>query len=600
MTDLYWRAPWWLLFVLYPLLLALLQRQMRRLSLRRYADPQLHAWVAVSGTAASSGRLQQLAMVLFWILLALALAGPRTPQVIPPEARPPQGSLIAVVDLSRSMDVGDMRRSRRAAAIDTLRAWINASHLPEIGLILFAGKEHLYLPPTADAVTLERFISQLPDIRLPTYGNQLAGALSSAGRLLQHAPGPQMVVVLSDGDLGAAAQARAVAPIEALIASGVTVNMLGFGGQKPSPVPSGLGGWLTDGDRQLLSARDDRWFGAMAARSGVGYLRVTPGESLALNRVWKHPPPRIADDKIDRVQWREWFQLPLAAALLLLLGALQRPNRSDRSGRLGHQHMGATAVVLLLIAFGVSEPLQAETTLEAAYHAYADGDYKSALKDYQNVPGYAGRYGEGSSCYRLKEYTCALAAFTDAAWRATTPEQRGRAAYNLGNVYFQLANYRQAVVLYEDAQAHGVALERAEYNLKFAKTLQEAVQHQLAVEAARRARLSVERKGENAIDVENAMAFDRRIGRPKGKPVDNISVDLATYENIEDLIRRGVAVARAVDDGDRHEQNNRWLEQPDAQQVMSASKLWKRLFEFEEGFQASLDRPRIIEGARPW
>lgn len=597
MLDLlvvYWRAPWWLLFVFYPLLLALLQQRLRRLSLRRYADPQLHGWVAVSGTAVSSNRRQQLAMGLFWLLLGVALAGPRSPLLIPAEAQPSQGSLIAIVDLSRSMDVADMKRSRREAAIDTLQTWASASNLPEIGLILFAGKEHLYLPPTADPVTLKRFISQLSDIALPTHGNQLAGALESARLLLQHAPKPHMVVLLSDGDLGAAAQAQATTPIEALIASDVTVTMLGFGGQKPAPIPSGVGGWLTADDRQVLSARNDQWFNAMAKRSGVGYLPVVSGEPPALERIWKHTPVRIADDKMERVLWREWFQLPLAAALLFLLGALQRPNRS------GYQRIGTTAVVLLLATFGMSEPLQAETTGEAAYRAYNNGDYKSSLKDYRSVPGYVGRYGEGVSCYRLKEYSCALDAFTDAAWRATTPEQRGRAAYNLGNVFFRLANYRQAVVLYEDAQVHGVALEQTEYNLSFARTLLKAVQRQLAVEAARHARLSVDLRGQSEIDVANVMAFDRRVGRRKGDPTDNLSADLATYANVADLIRRGVVVARAIDDGSRHVQNNRWLEQPDAQQVMSASKLWKRLFEFEEGFQVSLDRPRIRAGARPW
>lgn len=538
-------------------------------------------------------------MILFWILLSITLAGPRTPLLVPPDAQPPQGSLIAVVDLSRSMDVGDMGRSRREAAIDTLHNWANASHLPEIGLVLFAGKEHLYLPPTADPVTLKRFIIQLSDIRLPTHGNQFAGALESAGQLLQHAPKPHMVVVLSDGDLGAAAQAQASAPIEALLNSDVSVNLLGFGGQKPAPIPSGVGGWLTADDRQVLSARDEQWFNAMAMAkgSGVSYLPVAlddHGESIALERIWNHAPVRIAADKMDRVQWREWFQLPLAAALLLLLSAMWRSNRSS------HQRIGTTAVVLLLATLGMSEPLQAATMSETAYRAYTNGDYKNSLKHYRSIPGYIGRYGEGASCYRLKEYNCALDAFTDTAWHATTPGQRGRAAYNLGNVFFKLANYQQAVVLYEDARAHGVALEQAEYNLTFARTLLKAVQRQLVEDAANSARRSRDSGAQGERDLENVMAFDRQIGRLKDGSTDNLSADLATYANVEELIRRGVAVARAIDDGSRHAQNNRWLEQPDAQQAMSASKLWQRLFEFEEGFQASLDRPRVIEGDRSW
>lgn len=140
LQNLYWRQPWWLLFVFYPLLLALWQQRVRHLSLRRYADPQLYIWVADNSRAAATGRRQQLTTILIWILLGITLAGPRTPLLIPSEAQPPQGSLIAVIDLSRSMDARDMRRSRREAAIDTLQMWSDSDHLPEIGLILFAGK----------------------------------------------------------------------------------------------------------------------------------------------------------------------------------------------------------------------------------------------------------------------------------------------------------------------------------------------------------------------------------------------------------------------------------------------------------------------------
>lgn len=589
MADLYWRTPWWLLLALYPVVLGVLKHRLHVVTLRRYADPQLHAWVTVTGTVRSTSRLQQAAMVLFWILLAVALAGPRTPLVISPQAQPPRGTLITIVDLSRSMDVNDMGRSRKDAAMQTLRAWVNSSHLPEMGLVIFAGDAHLYLPPTAEREILDRFVTQLPDIRLPTHGNQLAGAFEIAGQLLRHAPRPHAVAVMTDGDLGASGQAAAVVPMEALIASGVEINMLGFGGQKPSPVPSGTGGWLSNEDRPVLSALDDRWFTSVAERTGVRYFRATSEETLSLDRVWMHSPPRIADDKADQVQWREWFQLPLVAALLVLMGVLQKSSR---------HRLGGMAVMLLIATIGMNEPVNAATAVEEAYRAFNNGNYEAALIAYRDVPGSEGRFGEGVSCYRLKEYTCALEALADAAWRARTPEQRGRAAYNLGNVFFQLGNYQQAVTLYEDTLAHGVAVERAKHNLTFARDLAEAVQRQLAAEAALRARISTDSR--TPTDAENKLAFDRRIAQRKDDPADSISADFTTSDDAEALIRRGVAFARAVDDSGEHVRTNRWIEQPDAPQAMSASRLWQRLFEVEAGFPVPLDRPRARKGVQPW
>jgi hypothetical protein len=68
------------------------------------------------------------------------------------------------------------------------------------------------------------------------------------------------------------------------------------------------------------------------------------------------------------------------------------------------------------------------------------------------------------------------------------------------------------------------------------------------------------------------------------------------------LVARGVERARlaASGDGAATQQPSRWLGRDDAVVETPGAVLWQRLFEIEEGFAVSPERPRVRPEERPW
>ncbi len=316
MSGWYWREPLWLLAAAYPLFLwAWSQRRRQRIRLG-YADAGLWPWVGAEAPRARGGGIRRVILALAWILLAVAAAGPRLPLEVPARARPPAGALLAVLDLSRSMEARDAGGSRRAAGLGLLRAWNDAPGRPPMGLLVFAGRAHLFFPPSADRPAVAHFLDQLPGLNLPTLGNDLAGALNLAGELLENIIGPRALVILSDGDLDDPARAQSEAAVSRLRARfAVDLSVVGLGGATATAVPDPAQGWLRVEGRPVVSRLETSWLKDLAQAGGGRYLTSSVEYPIALDEVWRAPPPRIAD--ADAVLWWELYPWALAPAVLL-------------------------------------------------------------------------------------------------------------------------------------------------------------------------------------------------------------------------------------------------------------------------------------------
>ncbi len=165
--DLYWREPLWLLALAYPLVVAGLGRWRARRQLDAYADRHLLPWV--QAPRRHGGLARQWLLLFAWCLAVLGLAGPRVPLFVPAQAQPPPGALVAVLDLSASMEARDLGGSRRAATLRTLRALVAEPRRLAIGLVVYAGRAHLYAPPTTDGAVLEALIAQGHALRPTTW-----------------------------------------------------------------------------------------------------------------------------------------------------------------------------------------------------------------------------------------------------------------------------------------------------------------------------------------------------------------------------------------------------------------------------------------------
>ncbi len=165
MISLDWATPWAGLLALAPLLLAWLARRRQR-RLNAWADPHLLPWaVAARGVRRPvTGWIDALA----WLLLAVAAAGPRLPLELPAsvDSVPRHGlSLMVVLDVSASMAATDIAPSRLQRARLELADLAGRLRGERVGLIVYAGRAGLLLPPTEDPALFLRALEQAgPDL----------------------------------------------------------------------------------------------------------------------------------------------------------------------------------------------------------------------------------------------------------------------------------------------------------------------------------------------------------------------------------------------------------------------------------------------------
>jgi Ca-activated chloride channel family protein len=584
--DLYWREPLWLFALAYPLLVAGLGRWRERRQLDAYADRHLLPWVQVPRR--SSGLARQWLLVFAWCLAVLGLAGPRVPLFVPAQAQPPPGALVAVLDLSGSMEARDLGGSRRAAALRTLRALVAESRRPAIGLVVYAGRAHLYAPPTTDGAVLETLLAQAHALRLPTLGNELAGALALAGSQLTGVAGPRGVLLLSDGDLDPAAQERAERAAAELASDRTTLTVVGVGTATPTPVPDADRGWLMHDGRPVVSRLEEGWLHRLAEVAGGRYLRLPEATALPLDALWPAEPPRIAPEQAATVQWRELFPWLVVPGVVLLVLAVALPSRR------------ATGLVLAAVLSGggsISEA--AGPDLAAAEEALAAGDTVVARDRYRSIAGFAGRYGEGVACYRLADYGCAIDAFSAAAWLAARDDERARAAYSLAAAFYQEGDYAQAAALYRDARANGLAEPALDGHIGWTETLAAQVERHRREAAGPQARRGAGSRA-GSPELADQLAVGRTLeAEAEQEPRLPAGMDRKRFDA---LVARGVERARlaASGDGVATRQPARWLGRDDAVVETPGAVLWQRLFEIEEGFAVSPERPRLRPEERPW
>jgi len=316
-TSLYWREPLWLLLILLPVVLSLFQRR-RLLHLRRQMmDERLKPWVESKASTAAELRLKA-PFIAAWLLLAVALSGPRTALLIPPALQGPMGELIFITDLSGSMEAQDTElnqrpQARRDAATRLAQKWNDEiGERLEIGLTVFAGDPHHLLLPSSDTSLRAHFLEQLVALQAPTLGNNLSAALVRAAQALSSETEVNYLVLFTDGDIEPEQRRSTVQTLENLLSdrAELSLKIIGIGGTEAIR--------LKDGNTTRL---EYAWLRQLAEHPRVEYLNLLQADQTDLSQLLDLPTARIAPDQQDEVIWNEWFPLPLMLAIgALLLG----------------------------------------------------------------------------------------------------------------------------------------------------------------------------------------------------------------------------------------------------------------------------------------
>lgn len=144
-------------------------------------------------------RTSSLLLLVAWLLMCLALAGPYRRQA-GQLARNRNADILFVVDVSPSMAAMDLMPTRIGAAIQLVKDFLDRQPEAAVGVFAFGADAALICPPTPDhAVVRERLDLLKPGL----YGNgtALGVAMANAFSLLLSSDGRQKVlVVISDGE----------------------------------------------------------------------------------------------------------------------------------------------------------------------------------------------------------------------------------------------------------------------------------------------------------------------------------------------------------------------------------------------------------------
>ena len=465
--------------------LAWREERRRRAALAAFGDPAvLSRGSALPHRTGLRWALRIGALALGLVALARPQLGERRGEL----ARTGRDVLV-MLDLSRSMNVGDAGGTRLGAARRIGWETVSASPGDRVGLIVFGGSAFLQLPLTSDHAAFKLFLDAASSDDLGDPATDLSAALRTAVSAFEHEgeEGRRAILVLSDGESGEGDMDRALDEVRV---AGLSVFAVGIGTAQGGPMPADSADAPDPYHRDhigrvIVSRIEEADLRRAAEVTGGRYARWDRGEELAALRSGIATIPARTLATQEAPQRADRFQWPLAIAVGLLLAEMVVGVRIERSrGGGGKRERGGpkprmaprgslrvtTLSLVLLGCFGV----------RAGERHYVRGEYAEAYEAFREALAADSSarlaYNLGNSLYRLERYDAAASSFRRAAERAESPEARSRALYNLGNAMVRVAEDRpteaepllEAVAAYEGVLRLDPSDADAKWNLEIA------------------------------------------------------------------------------------------------------------------------------------
>lgn len=494
-SSLIFAAPAWFLaipaialggFCLWRLSLRLSQRRLERFFAPSLI-PQIRAGIDYK---AKSRRFVLSAVIL--CLLAIAMARPLTgPRQAEGERR--GADLVIALDVSKSMWAEDVAPNRLEAVKKELGEWIANQPNDRIGLVLFSGKAFVQAPLTYDHTALDLVLKEAGPASISKPGSNIPEAIETAARLMNNASlESKILIIISDGENlsgDAISSAR-----KAHQDDGLTIYTVGVGTETGARVPTfdrlknppnsrdgkpQSGQWMRSqygGD--VTSRLDAQALRGIASVGGGQYYQFRPGQSTFSDlRNSNISSVMEKTRKLDSRDYDEWFQIPLAAAmaLIVLQPLLSRRKRQVRDAGTGvpvvkpesfsRTRMGAISRLLALALVVSAATGSAATSTDTAEDLLAAGKNDEAVqllrKAMDQNPGdpYA-VYNYALGLYRAGKMDEAIVIFKSVEGLATDQRLKGQALFQLGTI-----SLRKGVELNQgktrNAQAAARAFEEA-------------------------------------------------------------------------------------------------------------------------------------------
>ncbi|MBX7184437.1 MAG: VWA domain-containing protein [Vicinamibacteria bacterium] len=327
LSALQFQAPWLLLLLPVPLLLAILSRRLEAL------QPTLtlpRASMARGLPPTSRARLRSLPLWLATAALTLIVVALARPQKgLGRDQLTTEGiDIVVALDVSGSMAAMDFQPDNRLAVAKSVVAdFIRKRSRDRVGLVIFAGRAITQSPATTDQALLLRQLEDVALDRLPDGTAIGSGIATSLSRLSKSESKSKVVVLVTDG----ANNSGEIDPDTATdIAKAMEVKIytvgVGKGGIAPIPVRAQdpFTGRVVQRTVNMEVPIDEELLKRIAERTGGAFFSATNESSFRdiFSRIDALETSRLKSVSFRRFQ--ELFPpfLTAAAVLLLLAGFL--------------------------------------------------------------------------------------------------------------------------------------------------------------------------------------------------------------------------------------------------------------------------------------
>lgn len=586
LSLLNWRQPLWLMIVFVPFFLWLILVRLKKNNQELFADKKLLPWLQVNK---EKTRLQlffsrNTAYIVAWVLLSLAMAGPRVPDTSVKNKDEILMNVMVVIDLSQSMQAKDIKPSRiRRAVLETYEFLTMVSNA-RVGVIVYAARAHLLVPLTSDVNAVKFYINDLDTLQLPTRGSNPLAAIKLAKKELdsniddkKKDDKKKIILWLTDVDIEEKEMTALEEELSNIKQDNIDTYLLSLATEAGAAIPLIDGGWLERQGLPIISTKKNIFIDRMIKMSNIRASQVQDDNADWAKLYFQGMRNSLSALKQEKNQWKELFSWGVLPAIFLLLIALFPI-------RLWFKKTSNVTLNIVVCCF-----LFVWSVKPAPIYAF-DAYYDVTII-------------QGIEAYKSLEFVKAKQYFISSVLNAKTDKERAVALHNLGNTLFQIKDYARATDVFTDA-------------LRYAPKQQESIKNQelslaLFIELQKRRNRKMN-KGNFAAaddlaplsDLPEQLPFmlsTKAVNLLKAKlpKIPMESLDRFLLGNIEDL---------SLLQGDNKLMNKN-KERIDIEQARlffmgqeeeNSNALWKRLFEIEEGFPGKLKAPEIIPGIQPW
>ena len=434
--DLHFLRPLWLLALLPVswIVARILQSPQRSSSWRSAVDPHLLGHLMLEGDRGAS-RWPTAALVVGWVATCLALAGPTWERQPSPSAQTVEPLVIAL-DMSASMEAGDVTPSRLARARHKIQDILERQAGGSVALVLFGEEPFVAVPLTDDGRVIAEMLPLLDGDLIPDLSSRPDRAIDQARLLLGQAGAAGGHILLLGDSAGADSGATLAAAAQAASA-GRRVSVLGVGTEEGAPVPDGRGRFLRSPTGEVVNARLDPSGLQSIAAAGRGRMALLEAGDGDLRRLLEAGRGRFSGSdgvggqglESSAAGFDRWKDVgALLAWVPLLLSPLAFRRGLLATWILGWMLLGPTSANAGLwrdlwqtpdqqgaraLARGdaaVAAGLFESPRWRAAAH-YESGDFAAAEAAFERLPGLSDRYNRGNALARSGRLEEALAAY---------------------------------------------------------------------------------------------------------------------------------------------------------------------------------------------